>query len=62
MKNKSQGGSIMKVTVIGKPKDFIKQSRPEDVLKFASPEKESNSKTNSRLETMEGVEFEIEER
>lgn len=52
----------MKVTVIGKPKDFIKQSRPEDVLKFASPEKESNSKTNSRLETMEGVEFEIEER
>lgn len=46
----------MKITVIGKPEDYIKKSRPEDILKYAQEEKTANETKEKNTMEIEIVE------
>lgn len=46
----------MKITVIGKPEDYIKKSRPEDILKYVQEEKTANETKEKNTMEIEIVE------
>ena len=50
----------MKVTVLGKPEDFIKKSRPEDILKYAKSEPRAIDEEASK--NLNDIDFEMDER
>lgn len=50
----------MKVTIIGKPEDFIKKSRPEDALKYASVEKENSGVAEQK--NVQDTDLDLDER
>lgn len=48
----------MKVTIIGKPEDYIKQSRPEDVLKYAKSDQKVNDDSSKGIQD---IDFNLDE-
>ena len=49
----------MKVTIIGKPEDFIKQSRPEDVLNFVKPDQKNLTDVDF-LKEMQDIDLDLD--